>query len=113
MQRSEHTSDLFAGLEETDPPFLWPGDIVGIALTIVAASRSPVRRIPLPGDLPRVACAWQAAVLGTTGKRHSAAREVFEEELVWRARRSPNERRLNLPICRLRSCATRRLAKLR
>lgn len=47
MQRSEHTSDLFAGLEETDPPFLWPGDIVGIALTIVAASRSPVRRIPL------------------------------------------------------------------
>jgi hypothetical protein len=43
MQRSEHPSDL----AETDPPFLWPGDTVGIALTVVAASRSPVRRTPL------------------------------------------------------------------
>jgi len=44
MQRSEHPSGLFAGLAEIDPPFLWPGDGVGIALTVVAASRSPVIR---------------------------------------------------------------------
>jgi len=44
MQRSEHPSGLFAGLAETDPPFLWAGDTVGIALTEVTASRSPVRR---------------------------------------------------------------------
>jgi hypothetical protein len=44
MQRSEQPSGLFAGLAETDPPFLWPGDSIGIALTVVAASRSPVRR---------------------------------------------------------------------
>jgi hypothetical protein len=44
MQRSEYPSDLFAGLAETDPPFLWPGDTVGIALTVVAASCSPIRR---------------------------------------------------------------------
>src|SRR5262249_40667816 len=61
---SEHPSGLFAGLAETDPPFLWAGDTVGIALTVVAASRSPVRLrgypADAPGDLPRVACAWQA-----------------------------------------------------
>src|SRR5213080_2128496 len=44
MQRSEHPSGLFAGLAEIEPPFLWPGDGVGIALTVVAASRSPVIR---------------------------------------------------------------------
>src|SRR5437667_1287125 len=44
MQRSEHPSGLFAGLAEIDPPVLWPGDGVGIALTVVAASRSPVIR---------------------------------------------------------------------
>ena len=62
MQRSEHPSGLFAGLAESDPPFLWAGDTVGIALTVVAASRSPVRRawLDAPSDLPRVACAWQA-----------------------------------------------------
>jgi hypothetical protein len=43
MQRSEHPSGLFAGLAEIDPPCLWPGDSVGIALTVVA-SRSPVIR---------------------------------------------------------------------
>src|SRR5215831_14701487 len=44
MQRSEHPSGLFAGLAEIDPPFLWPGDGVGIALKVAAASRSPVSR---------------------------------------------------------------------
>jgi hypothetical protein len=53
MQRSEHPSDLFAGLAETDPPFLWPGDTAGIALTVVAASRSPVRRTALTPRLIR------------------------------------------------------------
>src|SRR5215471_5190580 len=49
MQRSEHPSGLFAGLAEIDPPFLWPGDGVGIALKVAAASRSPVSRSrPIP-----------------------------------------------------------------
>src|SRR5262249_15208789 len=44
MQRSEHPSGLFAGLAEIDSPFLRPGDGVGIALKVAAASRSPVSR---------------------------------------------------------------------
>src|SRR5215475_14123794 len=44
MQRSEHPSGLFAGLAEIDPLFVWQGDGVGIALTVVAASFSPVIR---------------------------------------------------------------------
>jgi hypothetical protein len=67
MQRSAHPSGLVAGLAEIDPPFLWPGEGVAIALTVVGASRSPVSRSRLsraPGDLPRVACAWQARMTG-------------------------------------------------
>jgi len=44
MQRSEHPSGLFAGLAEIDPLFVWQGDCVGIVLTVVAASFSPVIR---------------------------------------------------------------------
>src|SRR5207245_10394206 len=44
MQRSEHPSRLFAGRAEIDPPLLCAGDGVGIALAVVAASRSPVIR---------------------------------------------------------------------
>src|SRR5262252_1319111 len=33
-----------------------------------------------------------------------------QQQLAWRARRSPTNAGLNSPICRLRSCATRRPA---
>ena len=49
MQRSEHPSGLFAGLAETDPPFLWAGDSRNSFDRISRKSQScsPVVAIPL------------------------------------------------------------------
>src|SRR5262249_51804173 len=95
MQRSEHPSGLFAGLAEIDPLFVWQGDGVGIALTVVAASFSPVIRSRL-SRWSAVFCESHALGKRMAGSCQGASPlspGIDRLPMAFRRNRAPNARR--------------------
>jgi hypothetical protein len=83
-----------------------------IALIAFAAFlASPAHAQPAaPGQPPPNAVSIEQSAVFDITPASGALKETVQkgQQLLWRARRSPNDRRSSLPTCRLRSYAARR-----